>query len=288
MAKASVITAIGGILKFVIIVIVGVFVFLFLRDKFLQTKQEQQDTKDFKKKGLFKAFGDFLLGENDANAEKTKDTNLADKEEQAKQEVSDLESKIAQRDAQAEAEIDKTIGSENLSPRVRQKLIDEKKKEIENRDASNKSIFDRSSNDIKIFRFEKPINTGKGKIIDFAVFDKSSKTAQEAQIRKEEAKREAEEAGFNVTKGSTPINTLTSSDERIQRFKQQLEASQKRRLGVRDVPITKDRSDIVNIKLGERPVNIRSSREQDRAREKALADKRWASSKQNPANQRKR
>lgn len=221
-----------AIFKIVVITIVGLFIFTFVMNRKRDILKQDQADAEFKKKGLLRTIGEWITGEPVSATNSTREEAIS----KAQKEVEELQQKIEERDRKALEETRKIV---NLDDSDFAQVLEEKKREIENRETKTDEKFDRTDNDIRIFRFSKPLSKKGKKITDFAFFTKSS-SGEERKERKEEAKKQAKEAGFKLGtdkagRETTPIHTLISSPEKIVRFKQQIEASQRRRLGERKI-----------------------------------------------------
>lgn len=253
MAKAT--NQIFDVIKLVILLVVGVFVFLFIRDKYLKTKKEQQEDEEFKQRGFFASAGRFLFG--DQAFEDTPNTTEKDAEQQAQrdkalEEIARLNELAQQQNIEnerirkeAERQAQKDIAKDPNQDIANR--IDEIEKQIRNQREKEKQqgkdeTFDRTKDDFRIFRFSEPIQTKSGIISDFAVKVIQPTTTQ-AELKKlqEEAKKQAASVGLlgkdKLGRDLTPIVALRPETikrlETDERLRKAIENSQLRRLGLR-------------------------------------------------------
>lgn len=256
--KQSIGSALGTLLLFVGIGAVTIFFFL---PRILETKAERdarkQDDQNFKDRGILASIGRALFGDKafeerfpdttdkEAEAQRQKDLkDIADLNEEAQRLAKEEQERRKQAERQAEKDIN-VNPNQDIATR-----IDEIEKTIKNQQAKEEKqgkdkTFDRTSNDIKIFRFSEPIKTSKGTIVDFAINVQKPNQKETKQVRvqrKEEAIRQVKEAGLTPKKDSlgreiSPI--LSLSEKTIKRIESdprvaaRIEASQLRRLGLR-------------------------------------------------------
>lgn len=237
------------LIKIVVLAGIGLFVFLFLRDKYLKTQREQEEAAEFKERGLFASAGRFLFGEQAFDSSAVPD----DEQKKALREAKDLlelaEKQARENDAirrEAERQAAKDIGKNpNLDMAAR---IDELEKQIRNQQAKEQKTgkdetFDRTQDDFRIFRFSTPIKTASGTTVtDFAVKVIQPTTTQaELQKLQEEARKQAASAGLlgkdKLGRDLTPIVALRPETikrlETDERLRAAIESSQLRRLGLR-------------------------------------------------------
>lgn len=256
MAKNATST-IFDLIKVIVLLVVGVFVFLFVRDKYLKSQDEKQKDKEFEDRGALASFGRFLFGNN---AFDNSTPNTAEKEAEQKQQkdleeierLNDLAQKQAkeeeERRKQAERQAQKDVNvdpNKDVAARIDEieKTI-KHQQELEKKTGKKEETFDRTKDDLRIFRFSEPIKTSKGTIVDFAVKVGSTGTTTKEQRAKtaEAARTQAKQAGFTLGKDKlgrelTPIHTLSQKTlEKIAKsptLQKSLELAQKRRLGLR-------------------------------------------------------
>jgi hypothetical protein len=249
MAKAT--TEIFGVIKIIVLLVVGVFVFMYVRTVYAKTKDEKASDAEFKKEGAFASVGRFLFGDDTFADTGTPDTTQKEQEQKnqkALQESSDLIDKALEQKKkddeirkEAERQADKVINKDPTKDPA--SAVDEREKVIREQKAKEETAkkkdttFDRTKEDFRIFRFSTPIETTKGKVVDFAikVIDPKKPDPKAAKILRDEATKQAKEAGFTpkeplITGLSQKTLDRIAKDPKLQR---QIEQSQLRRLGLR-------------------------------------------------------
>lgn len=238
--------AIGGVIQIVILlitIILGLFAYRYVKNSNAQQQQDQQNAADFKKRGLFASLGDYLLGtpkdtsstDTGSSADKsggqTNDTQaLADALAQEQKLQNELKASDALAQQLNEQNTNKTTGA----PQTQEQNTNTARNAVQHEISNPSELFNRTSPDVSIFKTKYSVTSPTGTDVqDFAYFNKTPVSREQALAIKENAIKQATDAGFKVPKGVAPITVLTSSPERINRFASQLEASQQRRLGLR-------------------------------------------------------
>lgn len=244
MAKSKVFDiggTVGGILKIVVLAIIGILVWVMLSSKFLKSKDEKQDEEKFEKKGAFRSLIDFFGGEGtsenlfptsseDEQSEKEqRDQAQKEKLEEAQKELEKIEDQISERDRLAKELTDKTIGAQDLNQDQINKLNEDNKRLAEQivkakaeqerlaKEAKAKGQapppktpeqeIDRDNDAFKIFRFTKPVTSRTGKTFtDFVIADKDKLSKAELDKLKKDALKQVQDNGFKVTREITTLS----------------------------------------------------------------------------------